>query len=294
MLVVAKSKEHGHQMAKLLIRICEAENQRFLLQEIYNDTPKAHTRIENLDEDFTDIIVSVRMISEGVDIKRLRVGLFATDWMTRMFFIQFAGRFIRQEDRLDKQGQFAIVIIPAHATLLKYAREIEEMIECAAIVEPGDGEGPSEKKWDYDSATTTADQKGFVFRGEERENFDLAQAFFSAAPGLKGRIANSLAIEIAEALHLDGASPGKSREQKIDWSNKNDLLVAAIVRRLKRNGQPDEGLYARVQARANHAVGIKKKDQLTAEDILIKRHAFLQSWLKRLMFGQGETEDDAA
>src|SRR4029077_157489 len=139
MLVVAKNKSHGDQMARLLIRVCEAENQPFLVQEIYNDTPKAHKRIDDLGSDSTDIIVSVRMISEGVDVKRLRVGLFATDWMTRIFFIQFVGRFVRHEDRLDKLAQFAKVIIPAHVLLLEYAREIEKMIESAAIPEEGTG-----------------------------------------------------------------------------------------------------------------------------------------------------------
>lgn len=290
MLVVAKNKEHGAQMTRLLIRMCEAESQPFLVQEIYNDTPKAHKRIEDLSTDSTDIVVSVRMISEGVDIKRLRIGLFATDWMTRIFFIQFVGRFVRYEDRLDKT-QFARVIIPAHVVLLKYAREIEKMIEAAAIVEVGDGNGGGENKSEFVEATTEAGTKGLVYRSEELETVGLAEAFFQASPSARGFIPGVLAIKIAEELGLGGAIPNKGSEQKIDWGNRNDLLVRAVVKRLKNNGgQSDDDLYAKVQARANQAVGIAKKDKLTAEDTLIRRHAYLQTWLKRLVLGQ----DDAA
>jgi superfamily II DNA or RNA helicase len=284
MLVVARNKAHGAQMARLLARTCEAEKQRFLIQEIYNDTPKAHERITNLVTDLTDIIVSVRMISEGVDIKRLRVGLFATDWMTRMFFIQFAGRFVRHEDRLDKYTQFAKIIVPAHRQLLEYIREIEIMIESAAILEPGEGSGPIEKKSEFIEVNTEATSVGLIYRSQETERLDLAESFFSAAPSAKGRIPSALAIDIAKELGLDGASPDKPSKQRIDWGNLNDLMVRAVVKRLKENGQSDEELYARVQGQANHAVGIKKKDALTAEDTLIRRHTFLQAWLKRLMF----------
>lgn len=291
MLVVARDKGHGSQMAKLLKRICEAENQTFLIQEIYNDTPKAHKRIEDLSTDSTDIVISVRMISEGVDIKRLRVGLFATDWMTRIFFIQFVGRFVRHEDRLDRETQFAWIIVPAHVTLLKFAREIEKMIESAAIAEPGTGEGPGPKTSEFVEATTEASTKGVIHRGEESEKFDLAEALFQRAPSARGRMNLAFAITLAEELGIEGASPDKARETKIDWSNRNDLAVRAVAKRLKGNGsQSDDELFAQVQKRANAAVGIAKKDKMTAEDTLIRRHAYLQAWLKRLVAGQ---DDDA-
>ena len=125
LLVVAKDKDHGARICKLLESLCSANPDwsRYLTCEIYNDTPKAHERIRALEKDATDIVVTVRMISEGVDVKRLRVGLYATDYRTRMFFIQFVGRFIRWEDRLDGT-QHARVVIPAHPDLILFAREI--------------------------------------------------------------------------------------------------------------------------------------------------------------------------
>ena len=130
-----------------------------------------------------------------------------------------------------------------------------------------------------------------IYRSEESEKLDLAEAFYLAFPSARGVVPYALAIKFAEELGLNGATPGGPREpQKPDWSNRNDLHVRAVVKRLKTNGQSDDELFAFVQARANNAVGIKRKDKMTSEDVLIKRHAFLQAWLKRLMLGQ----DDAA
>jgi superfamily II DNA or RNA helicase len=294
MLVVAKSKEHGRQMANLLREVCSAEGHSFFIQELYNDTPKAHDRIKDLETDTTDIVVSVRMISEGVDIKRLRVGLFATDWMTRMFFIQFIGRFVRSDDRLSKtlgKTQFARIIIPAHILLLTYAREIEEMIETSAILE-AEKDLETTKKMEtteFVSTTTEAGLKGTIYRAEESEKLDLAEAFYKQAPSSRGLIPDAIAIKIAEELGLDGASPDAPKEKVVDWGSRNENVARNIVKRLKTNGQPDDVLFSVVNARANKAVGILKKDKLTPENVLIRRHAYLTQWLLRLMHGQDET-----
>ena len=69
-------------------------------------------------------LVSVRMVSEGVDIPRLRVLIYATNYTTRLFFRQAVGRVIRGPEPP------AVVYLPADPLLLKYATEIrEERIE---------------------------------------------------------------------------------------------------------------------------------------------------------------------
>ena len=46
-------------------------------------------------------MVAVRMVSEGVDIPRLAVGVFATSVSTALFFAQAVGRFVRARRRED-------------------------------------------------------------------------------------------------------------------------------------------------------------------------------------------------
>ena len=61
-----------------------------------SDDPAASSRIAALRRRrATPWIVAVRMVSEGVDIPRLRVGVYATTTTTELFFRQAVGRFVR-------------------------------------------------------------------------------------------------------------------------------------------------------------------------------------------------------
>ena len=54
-------------------------------------------------------MVAVRMVSEGVDIPRLAVGVYATSVSTALFFAQAVGRFVRARQR----GETASVFLPS-------------------------------------------------------------------------------------------------------------------------------------------------------------------------------------
>jgi hypothetical protein len=292
MLVVARDTTHGGLLARRIDEIAREQGLSLSIQEIYNDTPKAHARIKDLAKDRTDIIVSVRMISEGVDIKRLRVGLYATDYLTRMFFAQFVGRFARWEDRLD-DTQHAKIVIPAHITLLDYAREIEIMIDSALMPAEGDSTGGGgNNASEYLFGTSEARDSGVIFRGEESDERQLAEAFFREAPSLRGHLSEMLAIKAAKDLKLHGSQHDTSRATRKDWSALNDAVHRQIVRRMKMNGETDDKLYAIINAQANQAVGIKKKDKLTPEDVLIRRHAWLVAKLRRVIADQGDSPFD--
>ncbi len=66
-------------------------------------------------------MVAVRMVSEGVDIPRLAVGVYATSVSTALFFAQAVGRFVRARQR----GETASVFLPSVPALLSYAAELE-------------------------------------------------------------------------------------------------------------------------------------------------------------------------
>ena len=66
-------------------------------------------------------MVAVRMVSEGVDVPRLAVGVYATTTTTPLFFAQAVGRFVRARRR----GETASVFLPSYRTLLCLAAEME-------------------------------------------------------------------------------------------------------------------------------------------------------------------------
>jgi superfamily II DNA or RNA helicase len=89
-LVAAMNQEHAHFIARLMV-------QRIGVTPaiVVSDFDDASRRISAFGHSRDPWIVAVHMVSEGVDIPRLRVGVFATNVVTEMYFRQFCGRFVR-------------------------------------------------------------------------------------------------------------------------------------------------------------------------------------------------------
>ncbi len=89
-LVIAADQDHARGIARIL-------HQRHRVSAVVatSDDPSASTRIARFAEGTQPWIVAVRMVSEGVDIPRLRLGVFATTTTTELFFRQAVGRFVR-------------------------------------------------------------------------------------------------------------------------------------------------------------------------------------------------------
>lgn len=90
---------------------------------VHDDGPRAKADIESFRRGTSRWLVSVRMVSEGVDIPRLAVGVYATRWKTPLFFRQVVGRFVRVGSGGEYNSQ---LFIPSVPTLLRHAREIED------------------------------------------------------------------------------------------------------------------------------------------------------------------------
>jgi hypothetical protein len=90
-----------------------------------SDDPSASNTIETFSKHKTQQwLVAVNMVSEGVDIPRLRVGVYATNVLTEMYFRQVVGRFVRMQEGLPKP-QRAWLYLPKDATLVHYAKRIK-------------------------------------------------------------------------------------------------------------------------------------------------------------------------
>lgn len=88
-----------------------------------SDIPDAKKIIDKFRESGQRWIVAVRMVSEGVDIPRLAVGVYATRARTPLLFRQVVGRFVRMRTDADPN---ALLFIPAVEEFVSLAREIEE------------------------------------------------------------------------------------------------------------------------------------------------------------------------
>ena len=88
---------------------------------VLSDEAEASSRIEAFSKAETRWMVAVRMVSEGVDVPRLAVGVYATSASTPLFFAQAIGRFVRARRR----GETASVFLPNVPQLLALANEME-------------------------------------------------------------------------------------------------------------------------------------------------------------------------
>jgi superfamily II DNA or RNA helicase len=115
-LVIASDHETARAYAALLRKI-SGERPAIVL----SDDPTASKKISAFDVSTNRWMVAVRMVSEGVDVPRLAVGVYATSISTPLFFAQAVGRFVRAR----KRGETASVFVPSVPTLLSFAAELE-------------------------------------------------------------------------------------------------------------------------------------------------------------------------
>ncbi len=115
-LVIASDQQTARAYAKLLGEITgEAA------VVVLSDDDGASARIGAFAHSVQRWMVAVRMVSEGVDIPRLAVGVYATSASTPLYFAQAIGRFVRAR----VEGETATVFLPSVPHLLGLASEME-------------------------------------------------------------------------------------------------------------------------------------------------------------------------
>ncbi|WP_300679122.1 DEAD/DEAH box helicase [Nocardioides sp.] len=115
-LVIATDQESARAYAKALKAIT-GESPTVVL----SDEKAASKKIAAFSAETSRWLVAVRMVSEGVDVPRLTVGVYATTISTPLFFTQAVGRFVRSRSR----GETASVFLPSVPHLLTFANEME-------------------------------------------------------------------------------------------------------------------------------------------------------------------------
>jgi superfamily II DNA or RNA helicase len=164
-LVIASDQQTARAYAKLLETITGEK-----AVVVLSDDVGASGRIASFALSEQRWLVAVRMVSEGVDIPRLAVGVYATSASTPLYFAQAIGRFVRAR----RTGETATVFLPSVPNLLGLASEMEaerdhvlgapkdkdgyddELLERAQRTE--DAAGELEKRFEALSATAELDQ----------------------------------------------------------------------------------------------------------------------------------------
>jgi superfamily II DNA or RNA helicase len=158
-LVIASDQQSARAYGKLLEQIT---GEKAVI--VLSDDAGASAKIAAFAASEQRWLVAVRMVSEGVDIPRLSVGVYATSASTPLFFAQAVGRFVRAR----RPGETATVFLPSVPTLLGLASEME--------VERDHVLGDPSKREGFDDDLLARAQRDEQASGELEKRFEALSA----------------------------------------------------------------------------------------------------------------------
>jgi superfamily II DNA or RNA helicase len=257
-LVIASDQEHARAIAA---RLGSVSGERPEL--VMSDEPGASQRIADFASSDRRWLVSVLMVSEGVDIPRLRVGVYATAARTELFFRQVVGRFIRSTPR--PRHQMSYLLMPADPRLKALAREIELERRHALDLSPG----AEEEGGEMDDSGPERREPGDGFAALSSGDAELDEAIMSETalqlfptddpPGPKAKQPTTLVAP-------EAAAQGPEPERESAYATRERLrgersrLVADVARRSGKS-------HREIQGRINRATRVRSVSGATIEQL---------------------------
>jgi len=249
-------------------------------------------------------IIAIKMVSEGVDIKRLRVGVYATNILTELFFRQVVGRVIRVIHGLELDDQqAAYMYYPPHPVLDELVKTIEQERGAAIslIEEKLDDEiERSEKSGERENPRglfmRISDQSfsdGSVFRDQPYSQEELTRAEiyknnYNISKSLPPEIIAQILKQHKEDLRKEGwednqanDNQGKNDDQhktkteqvKEKRTNVNNLAKKYTFLKAKKEGTDPE--HQAIHTEWMKTMGGMPQRKATLEDLIKK-----EQWLK--------------
>ena len=221
-LVIATDTTTARAYAKILQKISSTP-----VTVVLSDEPGSSKRIDEFSASQDEWMVAVRMVSEGVDVPRLAVGVYATSASTPLFFAQAIGRFVRSR----MPGESASIFLPSVPVLLRLAEEMEvsrdhvlgkphreqgwsdELLEQANRQQTEPDEEPS-----YQSIGASAELDSLIFDGSTYGTPTLAgtqeEQDFLGLPGLLDAEQVKTLLRKRQADQLDVREAEQKAQQK--------------------------------------------------------------------------------
>ena len=246
---------------------------------VTNDDKDAAGRINRFRSGRTPWLVSVKMVSEGVDIPRLRVGVYLSPVQTEMFFRQAAGRLVRLVQGLEEQAGY--LYIPSLPRLVEYAASMTSERHHAIGKTLGDGALPGELELERVQTEPDDEEIAYRFLAAVPERAGVVET----SPADKGGqhffdFASDMVDETEdELLPVGGGETSEVTkllaEQKKKQRRRGGTL-SSLVNELYRSHKVP---YAKIHAHLNSLQKVNGQSHCTL-DQLEEREALLRRWLK--------------
>jgi superfamily II DNA or RNA helicase len=268
-LVIATDQEHARGIATLL-------HTRFgtSARVVTSDDPQASARIADFAVGSDPWLVAVRMVSEGVDIPRLRVGVYATTTATELFFRQAVGRFVRWTRGVPRQR--AWLFIPDDPRLRLHAARVAEQRR-HSLRRDGDARPERDEEAQRDEgddeqmslfAAISAFATGATAHGDE----DFPDEADDGG-------ADEIELSLAPPPPLQGGAPEGGtavltrKEEKQELREANATVARELVRRTRLT-------HGQVNSELNRLSGVRKVSEATVVE-LERRLAAADKWLAK-------------
>lgn len=277
-LVIATDQDHARGIADLLGR-------RFGVRPVVatSDDPSASARIARFAASDEPWIVAVRMVSEGVDIPRLRVGVYATTTTTELFFRQAVGRFVRWTGAAPQEK--AYLFIPDDPRLRTFAHAIAEQRRHSLRRDRRDRPADEDEPAALDQLAGQEEQLS-LFAALSAVATDgphpVASVFDEEVPEPPPEVDDDpeLVVHVPPPPLPDGrrvaagAAAPNPRQLRAALRRHNAGLAAELAR--------CTGLsHAEVNSRLNRLVGVRRIDEATVEQ-LEQRAEEARRWMRSL------------
>src|SRR5215210_1619391 len=267
-LVVAIDMEHAAQLAERLARVSGEPP-----EIVTSETAGASERIARFAAGSGRWLVSVLMVSEGVDVPRLRVGVYATTARTELFFRQVVGRFVRRTGRAGagERVQMSHLFLASDPRLKALAAQVEEernhaLVQEAAGEEVAERGERAEASEAFRALWSSARRDDDVLRTTAPG--DALQLFADAAPAAPRASLAAFTTTAAGPSRPAGESAHERRERLRD---ERRALVAAVSRR---TGEAHRAIHGRINRETGaSSVTAASVDQLERGNRLLERQA---------------------
>ncbi len=253
-LVIAADSEHARRVAAQLRAVAGRAPVVVLHQD-----PKAAQKLAAFTHSGDPWIVAVNMVSEGVDIPRLRVGVYATAAKTALIFRQIVGRFVRTIGGRPPEPSW--LYVPADTILREHATNVESELRYLSR------QGSEQDQFELEEVERAKSEKGEVLDFEPL-SADMApqMSLFGPSPP-----AARLPVPVSSEVRADVELPAFERRAKL--RAKRHRLVADLARDLRSS-------HREVNAQVNRSLGIASVDGATIEQL--ERSI---DWLDKRLYG---------
>ncbi|MGZ4224082.1 MAG: DEAD/DEAH box helicase [Solirubrobacteraceae bacterium] len=247
-LVIAADSAHARRIAALL-RECTGRAPLVVLHA----EPRAAEKLVAFTRSRDPWIVAVNMVSEGVDIPRLRVGVYATAAKTPLVFRQIVGRFVRTLPGRPIEPSW--LYVPADRVLREHASGIEqELRHVLARADAGNELGLDEPE--RVARTERSEEPAFV-----PLSADVAPqlSLFGPPPGV-AMAAGPAPLPTLTPPSDDTADERPAFERRAILRSERHRLVSEVTRR-------DRTDHREVNAWLNRRVGVSSVESATLEQL---------------------------